>query len=70
MYDEFPTIYHDSDWGDRDFDGEIEENMTLCIESYVGKVGGSGGVKLERQVLVTRDGAVPLDKFPFEEDLM
>ncbi|MFT3816696.1 MAG: Xaa-Pro peptidase family protein [Rubrivivax sp.] len=70
MYDEFPTIYHASDWQGRGFDGEIEENMVLCIESYIGKVGGSEGVKLERQVLVTRDGAVPLDKYPFEQEFL
>jgi len=44
--------------------------MTLCVEAYVGAGGGTEGVKLERQVLVTKDGCIPLDKFPFEEELL
>ncbi|MFO0998653.1 MAG: Xaa-Pro peptidase family protein [Alphaproteobacteria bacterium] len=70
MCDEYPSIYYQVDWKDRGFDGVIEENMTLCIESYVGPVGLNEGVKLERQVLVTKKGAVPLDKFPFEDSLL
>ena len=27
--------------------------MTVCVESYIGEVGGSEGVKLEQQVLIT-----------------
>ena len=70
MCDEYPSIYYDVDWKDRGFDGVIEENMTLCIESYMGPVGGNEGVKLERQVLVTKTGCIPLDKYPFEDELL
>lgn len=67
MCDEYPSIYYPVDWDRVGFDGVIEENMTLCIESYVGPVGEGQGVKLEQQVLVTAKGAVPLSKFPFED---
>lgn len=44
--------------------------MTICVESYVGAVGGNEGVKLEHQVLVTAKGCELLSKFPFEEELL
>jgi Xaa-Pro dipeptidase len=52
------------------YDGVLEEGMVLCVESYVGEVGGSQGVKLEEQVLITADGARTLSQFPFEERLL
>ena len=50
------------------YDGLLESGMTMCIESYVGEVGGSDDVKLEQQILVTDDGPRVLSNFPFEED--
>ena len=44
----------------RAYDGVFEEGMVLCVESFIGEVGGREGVKLEEQVLVTGDGAVPM----------
>ena len=44
--------------------------MTLCVEAYVGAVGGSEGVKLEEQVLVTENGAVPLSHYSYEDDFL
>ena len=38
------------------FDGEMREEMTLCLESFIGAETGIEGVKLEEQVLVTADG--------------
>ncbi|MFO0997093.1 MAG: Xaa-Pro peptidase family protein [Alphaproteobacteria bacterium] len=70
MCDEWPGIYYPQDFAAGGYDGVIEENMTLCIESYMGAEGGYEGVKLERQVLVTKTGCIPLDKYPFEEDLL
>ncbi len=70
MCDEWPGIYPWQDFDAFGYDGTLEENMTLCIESYVGEEGGDIGVKLERQVLVTKSGCVPLDKFPFEDELL
>ena len=70
MCDEYPAIYSLHDWDRKGFDDTFEENMTLCVESYVGPVGGHEGVKLERQCLLTAAGLVPLDKFPFEDELL
>ena len=44
--------------------------MTLCVESYIGEVGGCEGVKLEQQVLVTPSGPELLSNFPFEASLL
>ncbi|MGI9332092.1 MAG: hypothetical protein ACR2RL_02945 [Gammaproteobacteria bacterium] len=38
----------------------------LCVESYVGEVGGDAGVKLEQQVLVTENGCTLLCNDPLE----
>ena len=70
MCDEWPGIPYQIDFPSYGYDGELQENMTLCVESYVGAEDGIEGVKLERQVLVTKDGCIPLDKFPFEEELL
>jgi Xaa-Pro dipeptidase len=70
LCDEYPSIYHRQDIDRVGFDGVIEENMTLCIESYVGAVGGKEGVKLEHQVLVTKTGCELLSKYPFEAALL
>lgn len=48
----------------------IEENMTLCVESYIGVNSGAEGVKLEQQVLVTANGPQVLSTFPFEDLLL
>ena len=52
------------------YDGMIEAGMTLCVESYIGELGGQEGVKLEEQVLVTETGVERLSTFPFEDDLL
>ena len=70
MCDEWPTIYYPQDYEKFGYDGVIEEGMTLSVESFMGAVGGHEGVKLEQQVLVTRDGCELLSHFPFEEELL
>jgi len=68
LADEYPSICHRIDSGAKGYDGTIEEGMTLCVESFIGFEGGREGVKLEQQVLITKDGAEPLSTYPFEED--
>lgn len=51
-------------------DREIQENMVFCLECFAGKEGAPYGVKLEDQVLVTADGALPLCTYPFEKKLL
>ena len=70
LCDEFPALYYPADYELWGYDGVIEEGMTLCIESYIGRVGGRQGVKLEEQVLVTAGGCELLSSFPFEEALL
>lgn len=63
--DEYPTVVFPTDWDDWGFDGVFEENMVLCVESFIGEKGAKEGVKLEQQVLVTGSGAVPMSRSPF-----
>ena len=44
--------------------------MVLCVESYMGEVGGDEGVKLEQQVLITESGTELLSDYPFEDELL
>ena len=69
MGDEWPTLLHDVDDPDQ-YDGVLEAGMVMCVESYVGEVGGAEGVKLEDQCLVTESGLVVLSRYPFEENLL
>ena len=65
MCDEWPFIkYPNKDYSNGDFNSIFEENMTICVESYVGEVGGKEGVKLENQYLVTNNGLELLSKTP------
>jgi Xaa-Pro aminopeptidase len=48
----------------------IQENMVFCLECYAGKDGELFGVKLEDQVLVTKNGAVSLNTYHFEKKLL
>ena len=70
MSDEWPMIKHPQDWDDEGYDGVLEENMTVCVESYIGAQGGAEGVKLEEQVLITKDGYQLLSTFPYEDALL
>lgn len=40
--------------------------MALCVEAYIGEVGGRDGIKLENQLLVTESGCEVLTRYPFE----
>ena len=70
MSDEYPKIYYREDWARDGYDGVVEEDMVLCIESFVGSEHGGEGVKLEQMALVTRDGAEVLSDYPFEAALL
>ncbi len=70
MSGEYPYILHGGDFDKFGYDGIIEPNMTLCVETYIGDEAGGEGVKLEEQVLVTEDGIKLLSHFPFEETML
>ena len=70
MTDEYPKIYYQEDWARDGYDGIVEPNMVLCVESYSGAEGGEVGVKLEQMVLVTETGIEILSHYPFEDNLI
>ncbi len=70
MCNEYPNIVYPEDFETGGYDGVIEENMVLCIESYLGAEDGREGVKLEEQVLVTATGVESLSTAPFDERLL
>jgi len=70
LADEYPTIYFPEDWETTGYDGVLEENMVICVESYVGAKNGREGVKLEDQIWITADGPVVLSTYPYEADLL
>ena len=65
MSDEWPFIaYPNKDYSNGDFGGAFEENMVICVESYIGEVGKKEGVKLEDQYLITKNGLELLTNHP------
>ena len=67
LCDEWPLVaYPNSDFSNADYSSSFEENMTVCVESYIGEVGGREGIKLEDQYLVTKEGLKKLSSFPYE----
>jgi Xaa-Pro aminopeptidase len=70
MTGEYPYLPHLLDFDADGYDGMIEPNMTLCVESYMGAEGGRQGVKLEQQVLITERGPELLSRFPFENEFL
>lgn len=67
---EYPVIYYPEDHHTWQYSGTFQEGMCLCVESYIGPVGGDEGVKLEQPVVITRDGPVPLSNCAFEDDYL
>ncbi|MEL7463806.1 MAG: dimethylsulfonioproprionate lyase DddP [Pseudomonadota bacterium] len=70
LCDEWPLVKYKDRWEDGQFDYELEPGMFLCSETYLGRVGGTFGIKLEDQVMVTEDGVENLTRCPFDEKLM
>ncbi|CAG9172256.1 Dimethlysulfonioproprionate lyase DddP [Cupriavidus laharis] len=70
LCDEAPNIYFPESWNAWGYDGVIEPGMVLCVESFVGRVDGGPGVKIEEQVLVTENGHEVLTSYPFEDQLL
>ena len=72
MADEWPHIGYKED---KPSDGSVEEivleeGMTVCVESYAGRQGGSCGVKLEEQVLIGAAGPIALTSYPYSRALL
>lgn len=70
MTGEYPYILYPDDYHEGGYEGVIEPNMVLCVESFIGATDGGEGVKLEQQVLITDSGYELMSDFPFEESLL
>jgi len=70
LCDEWPAIKYPIDWEERGYSGVLEPGMMLCVEVYIGEVGGVDGVKLEDQLLVTETGVENLTACPFDAKLV
>ena len=68
MSDEWPAIYFKDPRPDepRNYDGEIKENMVICMEASFGRENGSEQVKLEEQLLIKADGPEIISQAPFD----
>ena len=65
LCDEWPAIRYPNDGGERT--GVFKKNMTITVESYIGKVKGKEGVKLEQQYLVGENGLELMSHHPLED---
>ena len=69
LEDEGPSVAYPEDPqpnGDR----VLKEHSVICLEAYMGEVGGRDGVKLEDQLVLTADGARVLIPYPYCEPLL
>jgi Xaa-Pro aminopeptidase len=68
LVDEWPVVplHVDIAAGYGSSAGRFEENMVVCVESLIA-APGTESVKLENQVVITANGAVRLDSFPWED---
>jgi Xaa-Pro aminopeptidase len=70
MHGETPFIAHAIDFATYGREGALQPGMVVSVESYIGEKGGSEGVKLEEEVLVTERGPQLISRFPFEDELL
>jgi len=70
MTGEYPYRYHHRDYRHSGYDGILEPNMTIYVESFIGDDSGGERVKLEQHCLVTDSGLQALSQFPFEPCLL
>ena len=70
LCDEWPYVHYPDGWMPGAFDAALEPGMVLCVEALVSPEGGSFSIKLEDQVLITKDGCETLTRYPFDPRLM
>ena len=64
LCDEWPMIRYPTDGGQKE--GSFEKNMTITVETYICKVRGKEGVKLEQQYLVGENNLELMSHHPLE----
>ncbi|MEL7544065.1 MAG: Xaa-Pro peptidase family protein [Pseudomonadota bacterium] len=66
LCDEYPAVAYPTPDSPGAYDGEFIEGMCICVETYIGRVGGKSGCKMERQGVVTATGFEFFDTFPLD----
>ena len=69
LCDEWPLVAYPDKAVAGAFDYALEPGMTLCVEALISPIGGDFSIKLEDQVLITKDGYENLTKYPFDPRL-
>jgi len=69
LVDEYPVVPYPQDFAEWGSDGVFVKNMVVSVESYIGELGGPDGIKLEEQVLITDNDAVPMSSAAVYESL-
>jgi Xaa-Pro aminopeptidase len=64
MVDEYPFIPDATDFEQYGYDGVLELDMVVSVESYIGAEDGREGVKLEQQVRIGPSGAEIMSNTP------
>ncbi|MBP5858618.1 aminopeptidase P family protein [Marivibrio halodurans] len=70
LCDEYPSLRYPEDYDACGYDGVLEPGMCLCVEVYLGELGGPCGIKLEDQGVITEQGFDNLTRFPFESTFL
>ena len=72
MADEWPAIYFpDTSWSGFGNDPDcLQEGMVLSVEALAGTPSGRECVKLEEELIVTRDGPEVISRAPFDSRLL
>jgi Xaa-Pro aminopeptidase len=70
LCDEYPSIRYPEDVESYGYEGELQPGMALCVEAYIGEVGGRDGIKLENQLRVTETGYELLTHYPFDDSFL
>ena len=68
LEEESPSVCHPQDVQSNP-DRVVQRDMVLVVETYMGEVGASHGVKLGDVVLVTESGAEVLAPYPYARSL-
>lgn len=69
LCDEHPSIPYQVDWAATGDNGVLKPGMVMCVESYVGRLGGDEGIKLEDQYLITETGSEQLSTYHLDARL-
>ncbi|MBB5514744.1 Xaa-Pro aminopeptidase [Rubricella aquisinus] len=70
LCDEWPLVTYPEDYAEGMMDYVLEPGMMMCVEVYLGEVGGPWGIKLEDQVLITETGYERMNRYRWDPRLM